>query len=164
MILLIILLLVLLFICWLLFSTIECCIDTRIPRMEIRWRSIGKGMVVFENGAYLIRMKIFFFKKEWNLEKLLFQKRKPTIAPKKKKTQTAKRPAFNKIIRVLRSFRVTKWELAYSSEDYLKDAWLYAINFLPNTRQHIFINFIGENYLVLKTRNAPWKMMVAWIR
>jgi len=164
MILLVILLLLLLFLCWLLFSTIECSIDTRIPQLIIRWRTIGGAMLVFENDAYIIRVKVPFFKKEWNLEKLLFQKRKPVIAQKKKKNNAAKRPPFSKIIKVIQSFHVTQWELAYCSEDFIKDAWLYAINFLPHTRQHVRINFTSENFLLLKIRNAPWRIMYAWIR
>ena len=145
-------------------STIEYNIDSRIPQLEIRWRSIAKGMVVFDDGDYLIRMKIFFFKKEWNLEKLLFQKRKPATTAVKKKDHPAKKPPFSKIMTVTQSFQATQWELAYCTEDYLKDAWHYTINFLPHTMHHVRINFTSENYLLLKIRKAPWRIMHAWIR
>jgi hypothetical protein len=165
MILLVILLLLLLFLCWLLFSTIECSIDTRIPQLIIRWRTIGGAMLVFENDAYIIRIKVPFFKREWNLEKLILQERKKPAAPKKKKkTSPAKRPPFKKIINVIKTFSIRQFEWAYGSDDFIKDAWLYALNFHPAAKQHVHINFTGENYLLLKIRNAPWRIIYAWIR
>lgn len=109
-------------------------------------------------------MNILFIKKEWNLEQLLFKERKPTPVNKKKQVKKTSRPPFYKAVNIFRSFRVTQWELAYCSDDYFKSGSLYGLNFLPIIRQHVIINFTGENYLLLKVRNTPWKIVFAWMR
>ena len=69
-----------------------------------------------------------------------------------------------KLIRVLKTFRVTEWQLAVDTGDHTVNAQWYPMNFLPYTYKNLHINFIDENYLVLKMRNRPWKIVFALLR
>ncbi len=68
------------------------------------------------------------------------------------------------MIRVLRTFRVTEWRVAIDTGDYARNAQLYPMNFLPYAFKHLDINFRDENFLVLRIRNRPWKMIYAFLR
>ena len=64
----------------------------------------------------------------------------------------------------LKSFRVIEWCIAIDTGDKIKNGWLYPLNFSPYTRQHLYINFMDENYLVLRIRNAPWMLAFAFLK
>ncbi len=69
-----------------------------------------------------------------------------------------------KMIRVMRTFRVIEWQLSVDTGDYIRNAWLYPLNFLPYGHGHLYINFREENYFFTRIRNRPWKMLVAYLR
>ena len=67
-------------------------------------------------------------------------------------------------MKLIKTFRVTNWKVAIDTGDTVKNAWLYPLNFIPDTRRHLHINFEDENYLVFSVRNAPWKLAYAFFR
>lgn len=69
-----------------------------------------------------------------------------------------------KIIRVIKTFRVTRWQLAVDTGDYVRNAQLYPLNYTKYTFNHLYINFTGENYLTLTIRNRPWKIIYALLK
>jgi hypothetical protein len=58
---------------------------------------------------------------------------------------------------------VEEWRLAMDTGDYILNARLFPLNFLPGCRNHLHINFLEENYLYLKIRNYPWKIIYAFV-
>lgn len=153
-----------LFICWLLLSPIELEIDTRVPVAVLRWRSLGKAMMIYEKEDWQLELNILFFHRKWSLEKLIFAERKQkkrTVEIKKKKIPKNILP---RLFRLLKSFRITKCLIAIDSEDYLKNAWLYPLNFAPFTRHHLFINYMDDNYLLLIIKNSPWRILYTWLK
>lgn len=74
------------------------------------------------------------------------------------------RQLLKKAVRIIKTFRVTEWRLAVDTGDHTRNAQLYPLNFLPGTFRHLQINFRDENYLVLKIRNRPWKILYAFLR
>jgi hypothetical protein len=65
---------------------------------------------------------------------------------------------------LLKTFRVTHWEIAIDTGDVIKNAWLFPLNFYPPVHRHLFINFSDENYLLFEARNSPWKLVYAFMR
>ena len=63
-----------------------------------------------------------------------------------------------------KTFRITEWKLALDTGDYSLNAPLYPLNFLPYTINHILVNFQNENYLALKVRNRPWKILIVFLK
>ena len=154
-----------LFICWLFIAPLELQIDTRIPRACLRWRSIGSADVTYQDECWWLNLKVLFFHKQWDLEKLIFRKKKKTRNKiERKKPIRKKRNRARKFFNVIKTFRVKKWQIAIDTGDVTKNAWLYALNFSPKTRQHLYINFTEENYLLLIIRNAPWKLAYAFLK
>jgi len=67
--------------------------------------------------------------------------------------------------RVLGSFRMKRLEIALDTGDPVLTARLYALNFYPYPRgKHIHINFVGDNYFLLRMTNRPWRILTAWFR
>ncbi len=162
----IIIIIFLLILCWLLLTPLELQIDTRTPEASLRWISIGKAIVMYEKDKWWLKVRVLFFYKQWELEKLIFgeKKKKKRIKRIPKKRKTGKGKWLKKSFNLLKTFRVIQWQIAIDTGDSIKNAWLYPLNFFSHTRQHLYINFIDENYLTLKVRNAPWKIAYAFIR
>jgi len=155
----------LLILCWLLISPLVINIDTRIPNAGIRWVSIGNARIWFEEEWWL-SMRILFFRKTFRLAEIKGKPRKTKVRKeiKESKRKTNINRMMMKIVRVIKTFRVTKWELAVDSGDYSRNAQLYPLNFLPYTFKHLYVNFRDENYLLLTIRNRPWKILYSFLR
>jgi hypothetical protein len=159
----IIILIFFLILCWFFFAPLQFVIDTRIPLISLRWFSIGKAILTFEDDKWFLRIWVLFFHKQWEVEKLFFKKKK--IKRIKKPKQKRKRKfKWSKMFRALKTFRVRKYEIAIDTGDYVLNAWLYPLNFYPPARKHVHINFFDENYLVLEVRNIPWRLVYAFIK
>jgi len=161
----IIIITLLLILCWLFLTPLELQIDTRTPQASLRWISVGKAIVTYEKDIWWLKIRILFFYKQWELEKLIFapkKKKRAKRVPQKRKTVKSKR--LRKFFDLLKTFRVVKWQMAIDTGDSIKNAWLYPLNFFPHIGKHLYINFTDENYLVLKIRNAPWKLAYAFMK
>ena len=161
---LLVLIFLLLILCWLFFAPLELRIDTRIPLLSVQWKTIGKASLTYEDETWLFKLRVLFFYKEWNLEKIVFHEKK---RERIKKSRTRQRKPFHwlgKGLYILRTFRVAKWEIAIDTGDVIKNAWLYQLNFYSSTRRHLFVNFVDENYFLLVIRNAPWRLVYAFVR
>ncbi|MEJ5964152.1 hypothetical protein [Pedobacter immunditicola] len=160
----IIFLLIVLITAWFLFSTLELNIDTRIPSVTFRLISIGKASVVFEDGEWWLMIRVFIFKKKWSLWHMIFEGRnkKSKANVRRKSTQWN----FHRIsfLKLLKTFRITQLQIAIDSDDVIKNALLYPLSFIQPFRNHLFVNFKDDNYLVITVRNAPWKIIYALIR
>jgi hypothetical protein len=161
----IILIFLLLILCWFLLAPLELKIDTRTPQASLRWISIGKAKVVYEQEKWLLKIRVWFFSKQWELEKLIFgKKKKNRIKKATRKRKSNKNKRLRRFLSVVKTFRVTKWQIAMDTGDSIQNAWLYPLNFFPYTRHHLYINFEEENYLLLKVRNVPWKLVYAFMK
>jgi hypothetical protein len=153
----------LLLIGWLLLSPFELRVDTRIPLLSVSWITIAKVTLVYEKEEWWLNIRLLFFRKRWSLLKIIFRRDK--IGKKvqgKERISRSREPL--KLLPLLTTFRVTQWELFLDCGDPEKNARLYPLNFFPFSRDHIHINFSGENYLLLTIRNAPWRILFAWIK
>ncbi|HLG40915.1 MAG TPA: hypothetical protein VI461_14645 [Chitinophagaceae bacterium] len=162
---LIILVVIAAFVCWLLFSPLILEIDTRIPRAGLRWINIGNAWIWYENEWWL-SFRILFFRKTIRFAEIKSKPKKIAGVKKKRKRKRKMQPMslLKKIIRVLKTFRVTKWQLAVDTGDYVRNAQLYPLNYTKYTFNHLYINFTGENYLTLGIRNRPWKIIYALLK
>ncbi len=151
----IILLLLILIPAWALLTPLELKIDTRVPMIIIKWKSIGNATFVYEGENWLLKIRILFFSKQWNLEQMIFAEKKKKKAPIRRKNTKRKKPVL-KFLKVLKTFRIVQWEIAVSTDDDTQNARWYWLNYFPLTRHHVRINFIDENYLVLIIKNNLW--------
>lgn len=121
-------------------------------------------MISFEKDDWLIDLRILFYRRKWKLEELILAKRKRKKEKARKGKEKMQKKNLHRFIRVLKSFRLTKWQLSFDSGDYTKNAWLYPLNFVPGMRHHLCINFMDENYLSATLKNSIWRIMRTWIK
>jgi len=148
---------------WTLIAPLQLQIDTRIPEVRLRWITVGKAKLVYEQEKWWLRISVLFFSKEWDLATMSHKKKKKIrkVEPKK---STKKSRWLRRLFNMGKSFRVTRWQLAVDTGDDIKNAWLYQLNFYPAFRHHLNINFFDENYLFLQIRNAPWRLIYALMK
>ena len=161
----VILLLLILLLCWLLLSSLNIELDSRVPRAGIKWGTIGNAGIWYEEG-WRMHVHVPFYQKTFNLAEIKRKPRKIVTedAEKKNKKRRNLRRMIKMIIPMAKTFRITEWKLALDTGDYSLNAPLYPLNFLPFAVNHILINFQNENYLVLKVRNRPWKMLIVFLK
>jgi len=148
---------------WLLLAPLQLQIDTRIPEISFRWISVGKAKIVYEQDKWWLKISVFFFFKQWDLEGLIFKPKKK-VRKKRPKTKRGLSKWLRKLFNLIKTFRVTKWQIAIDTGDDVRNAWLYSLNFYPGIRRHFCVNFFDESYLLLEIRNAPWKMVYALMK
>jgi hypothetical protein len=154
-----IVILVILLLCWLLFSPFLLELDTASACARFSWRGIGEARAWYD-GKWWMEFRILFFHKKL---KLSARKSKPTAnTEKRKKTKT--RIPFYKVVNCMKTFRVKEWKLAIDTGDYPLNAKLYPLNFLPGLQHHLEVNFTERNYFYIKIHNAPWRIIHAWLR
>ena len=92
------------------------------------------------------------------------RKRKKKTAQRRRKKSKEKFRLILKFFKMINTFQIVQWEIAYCADDYTENAYQYWLNFFPLTAGHIRINFFDENYLVLIIRNKAWRMAYAFIK
>ena len=162
-VLIIILLVFLLIISWILFSTFIFEIDTRIPHAGLRWRSIGYARIWYDEEWWL-GFRVLFFRKKLRLSEIHGKKSRDRKQKPKKQGKKASRLSMQKAIRVVKTFKVRDWQLAIDTGDYTTNAKLYPANFFPYFFRHIEVNFLSENYFYIKVENNAWRILYAFIR
>ncbi|HET7117946.1 MAG TPA: hypothetical protein VFI29_15730, partial [Hanamia sp.] len=127
----IILLLIILFLAWILLSTLEFKIDTRVPVMMIQWRSIGKATLLFEDEEWWLQIRVLFFYKKWNLMQMIFadKKKKRKVGQIRREKSNGKHKFILKFFKMIKTFQIVKWEMAISTGDNAVNARLYWLNF-----------------------------------
>lgn len=160
----VIILLIFLSICiWLLLSPFIIEVDTRIPQVGIRWISIGKMRIWYEDEWWL-SFRIFFYTKKIRVAAIKRKAKKKDDAAKTRRRKTRFISLLQKMIRISKTFRVQEWQLAVDTGDFTLNARLYPVNYLPYTHTHLHINFSDENYFILKMKNQPWKIALAYLQ
>lgn len=151
---------------FLLLSPIWIELDTRVPIGRLHWWGIG-WLELYHEKQWMARLRIMFFKKIFNLEKIA----KKRIAKRKKKKREPENPKksrmpfwllLRKMKRVFRSFTVEKWQLAIDTGDATLNARLYPLNWIPVLQGHLFVNFNGDQHFQCRIRNTGWRLLWAW--
>lgn len=147
----------------LLLLPVECVVDTRIPALYAKW-AILKVTITYLNNEWRLCYSILFFKNTVTLARKAQPASKKNIATGKKKATSKRSLKIKKMWRVIKTVRVTRWQLALDTGDWVVNGWLYPLNFLPALQHHVCINFKGENYLFLRLKCIPLQALLALIK
>jgi hypothetical protein len=160
----VILVVIILLFLWILLAPVIIWIDTRVPVIDMRLKSIGGASIRMEESEFCLRVEVFFFHFYRRFKDLGGKKRegKSSVHKNEKKSRPNILPH---VLRMIKSCKVREFELSICPDDYTLTAKLYPLNFiaLPAFR-NISIHFRGENYLLTKITTAPWRIAYAWIR
>ena len=150
--------------CIILLSILVIEIDTRIPQAGIRWGTIGKARIWYDEEWWL-SIQLLFYRKIFRMADI---KNKPAKTKNEAKNKTKKTGRVKNILkrmsRTIKTFQVVEWKLAIDTGDTVRNAQLYPLNFFPKIYNHLFINFTNENFFVLRITNRPWKILYALFR
>ena len=162
----VLLLLIILLLVWLLFSPLEFNIDSRIPMISVRWKSIGNAILSYENNDWWLNIQVLFFSKQWNVEQMIstIRKKKKKMNQPDKEKKIRKSKPLGKFLKILKTFEIVEWQVSFSKNDNAANARWYWLNYFPLTINHVRVNFFDENYLVLVIRNVPWQIAYAFIK
>jgi hypothetical protein len=154
----------LLLLCWLLLSPLIISIDTRVPVIKVKWVSIATISLLYQE-KWVLKIHVLFY----NTIKDLYSLKRKKQAPKNKevnnKTKKTKHPirVARAIVRVIKSFSMRRWHLTLDTGNYALNGCLYSLYALPSIANHIEINFQDKNYLLIKMKNTPLRMIKAYL-
>lgn len=132
----------------------------RLERMVIFGLLLNKDIIQFE-------LKIFWWKKIYDFETLLFSKPTKTIAkPEIKKGKAKIKNPLKNLIKVIRSFKIRNCYITIDTGNMPMNGilfpWFYLFSIQSN--KTIMINFWGENTVVLQIENSLARMLWAFIK
>ncbi|MDX2246029.1 MAG: hypothetical protein SF052_04585 [Bacteroidia bacterium] len=158
-------LLVLLF--GLLLMSLELEINTRNDIYEVRLGKITRAnLVITEGGEIGLNYKFFWKTRFLPLypEAHFPQKKTPKSPPKKKKITV--KHILQRILSVIKSFRVRRLHADIDAEDYVLNAYLFPLFFMIKTQtgKDIKINFSGRNEADILIKNNLLRMGLAFLR
>lgn len=148
---------------WIVISPLAIEIDTRMPRAQLEWKSIGR-VQIWHTDEWWLSIRILFYRKTIRCADIKNKSRKRTeMKPRSPRTISIRKllPGF---ARAISTFKVEEWQMAIDTGNPVTNAQLYPINFLPPMYHHLNINFNNENYLFLKISHRPWKIILAFFR
>jgi hypothetical protein len=151
---------------FLLFSPFTLQINTIQNDFSVRWKGIGSARLLLLPEDLAIRMKIFFWHKDF-YPLHPDGKKKKEKAEKKKPVEKKKRRAFTfrKMKNVLRSFHIRKFRMDIDTDNYATNAWLFPLCYLIDLKkQRVRVNFEGRNECILTIENRLFNMALAFLK
>lgn len=153
MIILIILLVLLSVVTWLLLAPISVNVNTWNNDFSIKWTGIARASLGLKENELLIRLRVFFWRKDFF--PLRASPKKPD-KPKKPKPQKAKRSrwqqfSMKRVRKLMRAIRVRQFRFELDTDDYVTNAYLYPVaHFLSSPTRQLSVNFEGRTNLLLQ--------------
>lgn len=152
---------------WLLFSPIILQVDTSQNKYSLRWVGLIKAAVIPMPDDLLLRLHLPFWRHDFSLIKLLAPSSKTKKATARKatpKTGASWRFPWNRLYRVLKSFRVLYFQLEVDTDDYVTNAYLYPLCCALRTpTRALMINFQGRNRCAFQIENRVANLLAAFI-
>ena len=148
---------------WLLFSPIILRIDTKQQQYWVRWRGIASFQLKLLEDDLILRLQVWFWKKDFYPLDGLLKAGKPSSTKKAKKGRTRKKRNWKRFAsRLLGSFRVKQFDLRLDTDDYVLNSYLYPVFHLLNFKPvQLGINYQGESSLELQIENRLIRLLRA---
>jgi len=152
------------FVYWLITSPVDLNIDTEKAIAVFNWRRVGYIGIWYED-EWWVSMRVFFYRKKIPFSRIKKRSKKNnnTIKSSDKRRLKTKRN-IEKLIAVAKTLQVMEWQLAIDMGEFSRNARLYPLNFLSCTYDHLNINFQNKNFLIIKIKGWPWKMLYAFLK
>lgn len=152
---------------WLMLMPIIISVNTWSDDYSVRWKNIGRASVLVIEDELLIRLRVFFWRKDFYPLRP-GKKKKPPKKEEKKPEKKAKsrweRFPMRKIRGVLRAIKVRRFKLDVDTDDYVLNAYLYPVAyFLNRPNRELSINFTGRTNFLLQVEIQPIRVVGAMI-
>lgn len=163
-----VLFLLLLTVGWVLIAPLTLRIDTVSGDYDLRLRGIGGMRLQAGPGDWVVKARVLFWKKEWDLWRWLGQARRRKKGDGKARQpktsrRRSRRISWKKMVRILKSFRVRRFRVEIDTDDYVLNAYLFPVFHLLS-RGRLQINFNGRNDIQIEITNRIGRIAWAWLR
>lgn len=146
-----------------LISPIRLTIDTITNTYSVRWKGIIQAKLVSENQEPIISLRMFAFKKDFNLLRIT-NKKKTEKKDKKSKSKKTQRMEFQKMKQLIKTFTIKSFYANLDFDNYILNGYLYPIFcFLKSRNKSLKINYTGLNEIQLIVENRPYKILKAYL-
>lgn len=154
-----------------LWSPMLLCVDSTRQQYYFQWQGIGRVDILPLAETLLLRLRIFWWKKDidllhpqtWKTKEKEDKKAKAKKKSGRKKSVSIKRIP-RRLWRVLQSFQVQTFRLHLDTDSVVQNAYLYPVFFaLRSPRRDLQIRYDGESLLVLRVRNRIIRMLRAFV-
>ena len=150
----------------LLFTPIIICIDTVKDHYYIQLKGLLK-IYVEANKTAILHIRVHTFFKDfyfYPLQQKKHQKKKTKKTVKKTKSKRKRKVTLTMILRLLKSFKVKKFQIDLDTSNCITNAKLYPLFAFLNYRYGGFnINFDGRIKVLLHLENRPIKILTSFI-
>lgn len=153
---------------WLLLAPIRLILDSNNEVYYLQWYGIAKAGLVMLPDDLVIRLRVFFWKKQFSVFEIKPSgKKKKSIEniPKKKSKQKTNFKTWKRRgITILKSFKVKIFRLNLDTDDFVHNSYLFPIFHLLNAENRRFqINYKGDLELLLVVENRLINIIKAFI-
>lgn len=165
MLLFMLLILLLLIITYLLLVSIVLYIDTSTNQYFIKIKGLAKvSLETDEIEIFKVHLKVLFFNFFFYPLKKIKLERRNKVKGKTSKKKRFKSVPIKKILSVINSCKVRRFQLNVDTGDYILNSKLYPIfTFLNYKSGGFHINFQGKNQMVLLMHNRPFYIIKSFI-
>lgn len=162
---LIILSILILLITWLLVAPIRITINSKENTYTANWKGIASAALYPDFNNFLIRVKVFFWKKEI-LPFSIKKSKKKGVKKKKEKTKKKGRFSFSlsKALRIIKSWKLKVCNINIDTHDVIGNSYLLPLfYFLQNKQRSLNVNYQGVNRLNIVMENTVGRMLKAFL-
>jgi len=143
---------------------IDLMIDTNTNQYYIQLRGLAKASIE-KHPVEMLRIKLNLFFINYYFYPLRYigiNENKRKVTKKNKKTKS--KIGLRKGLRLLKSFKIKRFDLNIDTGDYTLNAKLYPLFlFLNNGVRHFHVNFENRNQFVLHIQNRPIDIIKSFI-
>lgn len=153
---------------YLIFAKLFIEIDSTINLYRLSFGGILALSIVFINDSILLELKIFWWKRVYNLNNVFTNERKDVV----KTSNINKRKAFSlqkifkKTVSVLKSFKIKKCFITIDTGNMPLNGilfpWVYLLSIYM--KKKVSVNFSGQNIIILQIENSLARMLWAYFK
>jgi hypothetical protein len=149
---------------WVVFTPLIIKIDTTSNIYELRLFGLLRVWLSLDNDI-ILHIKTLVYQFRLDVLKMKLQRSKKKVVHSNKKKSGSYALGLDRILTIIKSFRITKLELSLDTHDFALNAQLVPLCQLVNNRSlQISVNFMGRTYCQLELRNTLWRLGMAVVR
>ncbi len=157
---------------WLLSAPLILTIDSDKNVYQLVWKSIGKAEFILLEDRYLIQFRIWTFKRNFDIIKVLAKQGSVRNRSQKKTSQKSKNKGtrqknWRTIRSILNSFEINLLELGVYLDDFVFASIIFPFVYLLNARgnkgnRNIYLSFHRSSHIHLIIKNRLGRMLWAY--
>lgn len=151
--------------CWIVTTPLRIKIDTENQLYQVHWKGIAEAILIPLSNDFLIRFRVFFWKKDFyplRQKAKQLEKKEKTKKVKSTKQSSDLNRRFKKGIQLLKSFEVKTFKLNLDTDNYIYNSYLYPVfYFLNKEHRQLKINYQGDLELQLEIENRLYRILIA---